>query len=211
MDLRILRDPPYELYWGLAGISYRDGSQGRWIHTIDSRYDHPVEDSGSLEQLENGDWLEKGKMLDFDDGQVKEYEEVWRDPDVFPRISTVLALEAESGVSFSIESPVDTARGAIVRVGNYCQGIMKVKGKVTCERWILDAGAVEWRRVYRIGEGVLPCRVACIDNFVWAKGEKQNDTDDDEVRQFKIHTEIHDRDEIFHGEHKWRIVEHSTW
>lgn len=153
-------------------------------------------------------------MLDFDDGKVKEYEEVWRDPEVSPRISTVLVLEEDAGKSFGIESTADTAKGTIVRVGNYCQGIMKEKGKITCERWTLEAGAKEWRRIFRIGEGVLPCRVACIDNLGQGEEEENHDDGDDgnyETRKFEIHTEIHNRDEISYREHKWRIVEKSTW
>lgn len=185
------------------------------MHTVDSRSDNPVEDSGSLEQLANGDWLEKGEMLDFDDGKIKEYEEVWRDSDVVPRISTVLVLEEEAGKTFQIYSAADAAKGTIIRVGNYCQGIMKVKGEVTCERWILDEGAEEWRRIFRTGTGVLPCQVACIDRFVQDKGEERQDYGDPEdshsTRKFEIRTEIRDRDEITYGEHKWRIVENSTW
>lgn len=185
------------------------------MHTVDSRSDCPTEDAGSFEQLANGDWLEKGKMLDFDDGKVKEYEEVWRDPIVFPRISTVLMLEEEKGKAFQTNSATDAAKGTIIRVGNYCQGIMKVKGEVTCERWILDEGVEEWRRIFRIGKGVLPCQVACIDHAVQGKGEERHgdgDTEDDHgIKKFEIHTEIHNRDEITYGEHKWRIVENSTW
>lgn len=43
------------------------------------RYDDVVEDSGTFTQLANGDWLERGTMLDFDTGLVGDYEEVWRD------------------------------------------------------------------------------------------------------------------------------------
>ncbi|KAL0640407.1 hypothetical protein Q9L58_000374 [Maublancomyces gigas] len=214
VDIRILQDPPHELYWGFAGISYKDGSQGRWMHTVDSRSDNPTEDFGSFEQLTNGDWLEKGKMLDFDDGKVKVYEEVWRDSEILPRISTVLVLEEDGGKAFQINSAANAAKGTIVRVGNYCQGIMKVKGEVTCERWTLDQGAEEWRRIFRTGNGVLPCQVACIDHSVQAKDEMQGGGDTEgnhEIRKFEIHTEIHNRDEITYGEHKWRIVENSTW
>lgn len=185
------------------------------MHTVDSRSDNPTEDAGSFEQLANGDWLEKGKMLDFDDGKVKEYEEVWRDSDIFPRISTVLVLEEEAGKAFQINSAADAAKGTIIRVGNYCQGIMKVKGEVTCERWILDEGAEEWRRVFRTGKGVLPCQVACIDHSAQVKEEERQDdgdTEDDHgIKKFEIRTEIRNRDEITYGEHKWRIVENSTW
>lgn len=184
------------------------------MHTVDSRSDNPTEDFGSFEQLTNGDWLEKGKMLDFDDGKVKAYEEVWRDSEILPRISTVLVLEEDGGKAFQINSAADAAKGTIVRVGNYCQGIMKVKGEVTCERWTLDQGAEEWRRIFRTGMGVLPCQVACIDHSVQAKDEMQGGSDiegNHEIRKFEIHTEIHNRDEITYGEHKWRIVENSTW
>lgn len=179
--------------------------------------------------MANGDVLEKGTMLDFDDGKVKDYEEVWRDHDIVPKMSTVLVLEEAGGKKFGIGNTVDAARGMVIRVGNYCQGIMNVKGEITCERWILDEGEAEWKRVFRTGSGVLPCRVACIDNFVQgtqklnesdAKKEKEKEKeeekgeekeDGDDVKKFEVHTEVHDRDEVKIGDYKWRVVEKSTW
>jgi len=54
----------------------------RWVHEIDSQMDMPGEDSGVNSPLPNEDILEKGRMMDDKDGQVKGYEEIWRKVDI---------------------------------------------------------------------------------------------------------------------------------
>lgn len=105
---------------------------GTWKHHIDSRSDDPQDDSGVMSDLENGDILEKGVMEDFEDGKLKPYEEVWRD-DVPAPGSMVLAVE---GVG-------EGAEGLAVRVRDWCQAIVKIKGEVSSGRWRLGDGN-EW-------------------------------------------------------------------
>lgn len=138
------------LYWALAGKKSHDPLTGgaKWTHTVDSWYPDPsgVVDHGVFETLENGDTVERGTMRDLDDGKVKAYEEVWRDG---------VADGAESLV-LQLDETTDGARavGVVVRLGDWCQGILREGEKVTAERWY------QRRLVFRHGEGQLPCRLA---------------------------------------------------
>ncbi|KAI5852440.1 hypothetical protein DFP73DRAFT_1850 [Morchella snyderi] len=211
VDLRVMRTAPHNLYWGFAGISHKSesGDTGRWVHTVDSRYDTVVEDSGTFTQLANGDWLERGTMLDFDTGLVGDYEEVWRDSEPEPRAAAVLVLGEHAQRRVGPESDA-SARGCVVRLGRWCQGVMKVDGKVTAERWVLGVGESEWSRVWKCGEGVMPCMVACVEQRAEeVQGRRVASTHG--ASQIEVRTEIHEGDEIELADYKWRVVEKATW
>lgn len=123
VDLRLTpgsggRSGPARLYWGFAGTSWSPTpTSGRWEHAIDSRADDehdPIVDEGSLEVLENGDVLERGQMVDPDNPALglRNYEELWRDE--------VLAAAGQR-----VSVVLETTGGIVVRVGRWCQGILK--------------------------------------------------------------------------------------
>ncbi|TGZ78977.1 hypothetical protein EX30DRAFT_126792 [Ascodesmis nigricans] len=128
------------LYWGIAGTSSYDPATrtGTWTHWIDSRTDEPASDSGVMETLQNGDVLETGTMLDFDDGRVKRYEEVWRD---------------EMGLGtrcVAVECGMAGCRGMGVILGDWCQVLVKRDGEVSAGRWKRGEDGV-WREEFRVG------------------------------------------------------------
>jgi len=100
-------------------------------------------DTGFFENLENGDTLERGTMRDFDDGKVKAYQEVWRDEVVGDTECVVLELDDTADGLRAV--------GVVVRLGDWCQGILRNGESVTVERWD------QRRLVFRHGEGQLPC------------------------------------------------------
>lgn len=138
------------LYWAFAGTSSHDSvtNQAKWTHTVDSRYPDPsnVVDQGEFETLENGDTVERGTMQDFDDGRVKPYQEVWRDE----------VDEGAECVVLELDNTTEGVRtvGVVVRLGDWCQGVLRDGEKVTAERWY------QRRLVFRHGEGQLPCGLA---------------------------------------------------
>lgn len=106
---------------------------------------------------ENGDVLEKGTQKHPETGEETEYEELWTnlEVDVIPeeggKYSTVLKAEG------------DGARGLFVRVGGWCQGILKAGDDLTIERWRWASqendshqGPGYWKRIFRIGDGEMP-------------------------------------------------------
>ncbi|KAL7272637.1 hypothetical protein RUND412_004549 [Rhizina undulata] len=167
VDLRFSKPMPTHpaamgiLEWGFAGIAHKQGKHGRWVHTVDSNYDTPFEESGVMEELANGDVLEYGQMMHPEQGIVRKYEEVWRDHNVFPRVSVVLIMVGEEPGKNDVMQVF--ARGIVARVGRWCQGIMKSRGEVTAERWCWENG--NWKRVCKVGHGHLPCSVACLGEY----------------------------------------------
>ncbi|KAI9732598.1 MAG: hypothetical protein M1834_003934 [Cirrosporium novae-zelandiae] len=141
-----------ELEWGFAGASNSENGHGVWTHWVDSNSDMPGKDEGDMSTQLDGDTLEKGQMVNPTTGLLTKYEELWHDLEVSPvgmekyRISAVLRLEDEG----------KGAQGMIVRVGQWCQGILKVGSDVTVERWSWTDSA-HWEKLVKIGDNPLPC------------------------------------------------------
>lgn len=185
------RGEPHRLEWAFAGLSSSQpitlpptGSQhGRsqkrieketwhnvthstWTHWIDSRFpigskDIPV-DEGDMYPIAEGLTLEVGHAFHPALGAVKTHEEMWRDVDAVSttqagtKLCVVLRCQAEhAGV-----------KGLIVRVGQYCQGLVMEHDITTAERWEWNSEASDkadneqWGRTVRIGNHFLPCSVA---------------------------------------------------
>ena len=89
------------------------------------------------------------------------------------------------------ESEALSIRGLIVRVGGWCQGMIKINDDTTIERWRWtdgDGGILSgWEQIVRIGSGSLPCRV------LWEKED------------------MNVGDETLSGGVKWEVVEKEVW
>ncbi|RMZ71556.1 sodium nucleoside cotransporter [Pyrenophora seminiperda CCB06] len=143
-------------------------THSKWSHWIDSRYtvgskDIPV-DEGDMYPIAPDLTLEVGHAFHPALNAEKTHEEMWRDVHAIStneaphttKLCVVLRCKAEhAGV-----------RGLIVRVGQYCQGIVMERDRVTVERWEWHAdlaGKTErekWARSVRIGNSFLPCSAA---------------------------------------------------
>lgn len=85
---------------------------------------------------------------------VKSHEEMWEDEDVLStevtgkKMCVVLGLsDDEKGI-----------RGAIIRLGQYVQGIVVMGNEITAERWEWTKEG-KWKRTKRVGRQMLPCAV----------------------------------------------------
>ncbi|TGZ82309.1 hypothetical protein EX30DRAFT_363370 [Ascodesmis nigricans] len=92
----------------------------------------------------------------------KQYEELWRPQSTAPpftNLAIVLLLRGEDGTrpGSSVDMATRNAKGMVVRVGGWCQGIMQTREAVVVERWERGKDA-RWRRVVRVG---------------WRKGEER--------------------------------------
>ena len=143
-----------------------------WDHWIDSKSDSPDVDEGDMLPQNDGTVLEQGSMRDPATGQLVQYEELWEDLDVDPigskgKRSSIVVKTEDSGAG---------TRGLVIKVGGFCQGILKHDGAFTVERWKKEspsaspehAASVEatrtrndWIRIFRTGQGVLPCEAIC--------------------------------------------------
>lgn len=155
------------LEWGIAGTSssslVSDGKGGevrhsRWEHWIDSRTTDPesAADEGDMYPQDGDLTLEKGRMVNPATGRECDYEELWRDVDPQP---TAAAARDTECVVLKFEDGSTGARGSVVWLGRFCQGISRVGEDVTAERWEWKENG-GWKRTARLGGGAeLPCEV----------------------------------------------------
>ncbi|KAI6808075.1 hypothetical protein KC367_g6737 [Hortaea werneckii] len=138
-----------------------------WRHWIDNRTGNPedVVDEGKMYPIE-GDGqrsLEKGRMVNPDTGRMTEYEEIWRDVDAvgIPEVVGGEGVEREDEQKVSavliLDEPEQRARGMVIRIGQYCQGVLRVKGEFSLERWEWAGKEKGWERKVRMGSLFLPC------------------------------------------------------
>ena len=176
-----------QLEWGLAGTSSSvpaKGSNGEeithgvWKHWIDSRSldADGVQDEGDNYPLPDGKILEKGRMVNPETGKLTDYEEVWEDLKV-ERVGS----EAQC-IVLQVHDEERGVRGLVVRVGQFCQGIIRVGSEVSVERWAWGVKD-HWKRTVRMGKTGLPC------------GEAM------EPARLKL------GDKINCGEHEWTVIE----
>lgn len=154
-----------------------------WEHWIDSKSDNPQPDEGDMWPQNNGDVLERGTQVHPVTGLQTVYEELWGDLQVEKvgeekdRVSIVLKVEDDEAAT----------RGMVVRVGDWCQAILKSRGALTIERWRWIKTTNNWERLVKIGSGDLPCAIACNSQMVREEGT------------------------IVCGDLKWTIIEIFNW
>ncbi|KAH9851617.1 hypothetical protein C2E23DRAFT_869287 [Lenzites betulinus] len=170
VDLRLFTPTPFTaLEWGIAGRSVGTPTHGKWVHEISSRTARPEDEADEGDMAPHptlpGVELESGRMVHPGSGKVREYEEAWKAVPVLPvggegeRVAVLLEMRGE-GVGGG-------RRGAVVRVGQVCQGIVRDGEEVSVQRWEWAEG--EWRETARIGRFEIPCDVT------WA-GVKEGDS-----------------------------------
>lgn len=133
----------------------------------------------------NGTVLELGIMHNPAANATQPYEEIWAD----------FSASAVDGTRWSIvidlEDVEHRAKGRIVRVGEHCQGVIKVGEQVTVERWKFEEckeqGKSDWKRLARLGDLFLPCSLAFRAEMI-----KEGNT-------------------VTYGDYKWTITEVYSW
>ena len=159
------------LDWAFAGVSTTTASSQAgasshtvWSHWIDSESSDPDPDEGDMYEQEDGDTLECGQNVDAKTGKVNKYEELWHDVG----IQHVRSEQTNVSMVLKTDDTNRNTRAMVVRVGDWCQGILKVGDAVTVERWQWTPAATghsastsegSWKRVARLGNGSLPCAV----------------------------------------------------
>ena len=154
------------LQWAFAGTSESTQQEGKkmsvWHHWIDSESVEPDEDKGEMIEQANGDILERGINVDPKTGQETTYEELWTDL----KVEKVGSEPTRTCVVLRMEDIAKGSKGMVIRVGSWCQGILKQHDALTAERWQWTADydpsdTHKWRRTVRLGNGELPCDALC--------------------------------------------------
>ena len=150
-----------------------------WDHWIDSHSNNPDSDEGDMWLQPNGDILEKGKNKDPVTGEETEYEELWHDL----HVEAFGKKDNRSSLVIRADDPERSAKGMAIKIGGWCEGILKMEDELTVERWewrptdsTSDVASTEagkgdgrtpndWVRTFRIGKGTLPCKDMCSRTF----------------------------------------------
>lgn len=186
------------LEWAFAGTSSTTFSppkspggdpilHSKWEHWLDSSTDGPVSDEGDMYPQADGiHTLETGVMVNPATGIMTAYEENWADV----AVQAIEVGRPRSAVVLVSEDLDRKTKGMIIRVGQFCQGLIKVDGEVSLERWMWKReahGKGEWTRVARLGRLFLPCAVT-----------------------FEA-TRLEEGGEVEYGDYKWTIKEVHEW
>ena len=181
------------LEWAFAGTSTtsftpdRSTSHTVWAHWVDSKSADPASDEGDMFPQPDGDVLERGRMTNPQTGLMCEYEELWHDLKInkvgMEKDRVCVVLKADSA---SLET-----RGMVIRIGEWCEGIMKRGKDLTVERWqwfpearsLVEGsdmaskenvpraqGNGKWERLVRFGAGALPCGMTFLNNLIPNEG-----------------------------------------
>jgi Protein HRI1 len=159
--------------WAFAGTSSsslrRDGSDGQvqhseWHHWVDSRTTEPekVRDEGDMFPQPDGTTLERGCMVNPATGADTEYEELWRDLDILPvpvqaGDHPLKEYDPESRcLVLQLQDDEKKLRGMAIRLGQFCQGLLREGDRITVERWEWTEAA-GWWLCFKVGDGTLPC------------------------------------------------------
>ncbi|TLS31604.1 hypothetical protein PpBr36_03682 [Pyricularia pennisetigena] len=152
--------------WIRKGVDGEDISHSRWTHWIDSRTpldpEASVADEGDMFPQPDGTTLEKGRMWNPDVGVEADYEELWDDGEPIPGAlgedgqARPLAGGAARCIMIQMEDKSLRARGSVVLLGQYCQGLIRVGDEIAAQRWEWRHGR-GWEMTIKIGELPLPC------------------------------------------------------
>lgn len=171
VDVRILAptgpeegdgDGNKKLDWAFAGTSsFQPGREpgtrhAVWEHWVDSHTTEPetVRDDAFVREGAGpgGSEFETGRMVNPETGVEAEYEEAWSslEPSVEPG-----SEGASPCVVLRTWDDERSVRGMVVRLGQFCQGILRDGDAVTVERWERERHG-GWSLLARHGEGTLP-------------------------------------------------------
>ena len=127
-------------FWGFSGSSSTTFLQGDgigmpysahcvWKHEIDSK-GPGISDEGDMFVLPNGDCMEVGMMQNPKTGKVEMYKEYWTSPATTtkPHLTPCIVAKTNDRANDDDERTASIqigSGGTIIRIGNYCQGIMR--------------------------------------------------------------------------------------
>lgn len=96
-------------------------------------------------------------------GEVTEYEEAWKKIPVLPVGGPPLQEGGRVAVWLELQRRDPHRTGSIVRVGGYCQGILREGTSVSAQRWKWTGDA--WEMVGQVGDPTaeMPC------SMTWAE------------------------------------------
>lgn len=160
------------LDWAFGGtsvssqVSRQDGStisHSVFRHWVDSRTKEPekIADEGDMFPQPGGLTLETGRMVNPANGIETDYEELWREEEPQP----AAAGQPAKCVVFQLHDDPSEKRGLFIRLGKYAQGVLRIGGSFTAERWQWSDSEAKWGRLFKIGDEDIPTLETLSDNM----------------------------------------------
>lgn len=197
IDVRILiHDEPgkgdvhgdSKLDWAFAGTSSSQPGQepgtrhAVWRHWVDSHSTEPetVRDEAVVNETggPDGSELESGRMVNPETGAEADYEEAWSS------VEPLVDLGSEGRPACVVLRTWDDdrgVRGMLIRLGQFCQGILRDRDAVTVERWNWDQDG-GWSLSARFGQDRLPVKALLGD----MQTLKADDVVEDGTKTWKV-------------------------
>jgi hypothetical protein len=124
--------------------------------------------------------LETGSMINPATGVLTDYEECWID------VEPVATRKDEGKKLYvlALHDDENKARGMVVRVGQFCQGVLRVGDFFSLERWVWNE-LKGWQRKVHMGDLWIPCGLALDETHLQLGGE------------------------ITYGDYQWKVLEMS--
>jgi hypothetical protein len=154
--------------WAFAGTSSTTPAMGEkpehttWTHWVDSKTPNAeeVKDEGDMIKLENGDEVERGQMVNPRTGKTEKYEESWVDiKPLGEKVGWVVKAEGQG------------ARGMVVRIGGFAQGILRRGSEVGIKRWRHMGGEQGWDPIVGISGCDVPAELFGERSTTMVEGE----------------------------------------
>ncbi|QDS75451.1 hypothetical protein FKW77_004095 [Venturia effusa] len=159
--------PVEKIDWAFAGSSKStSGGENKprhseWTHWVDSKtlyHEPPIVDAGDMYPISATRDLEKGSMPNPTTGIDTEYEEIWDAMPVdVPKDSATCSV-------FLTEDARKESKGCIMKLGCWCQGVLRVGKDVSAERWRYLKEDESWVLIARVGEKSIGCEIALRDD-----------------------------------------------
>lgn len=108
----------------------------------------------------DGKTVERGSMLNPATGKITPYEECWASVEAIPtekngKVECLVLL---------LHDDANEQRGVVMRLGQFCQGVVRSGKSFALERWKWTSEG-GWKREVRIGDLFLPCGSAMSDEL----------------------------------------------
>lgn len=142
--------------WAFAGTSSTSPATGDkpehtvWTHWVDSTTPNAeaVKDEGDMITLANGQVVERGEMVNPKTGRMEKYEESWAD---------IRPLGEKVG--WVVKAQGQGARGMMIRIGGFVQGVLRRGSDVGIKRWRYAVGDDGWDEIVGIGVCDIPAEL----------------------------------------------------
>jgi hypothetical protein len=173
--------PAEKIDWAFSGSSKSTPAKpeedkpahSEWNHWVDSKtlyHEPPIVDAGDMYPVTEVRVLEKGSMPNPATGLDTEYEEIWDDMPI--KLPDLGNEKSATCLILVTEDTEKETKGCIMKLGSWCQGVLRVGKDISAERWKFIDEDKSWVLVARVGKNGIGCEIAVGDDESMETGKK---------------------------------------